>query len=912
MSNYVEQLSNDDIYYLCTIIGGRLLRDIYKKNTKAFNKKRPGFRPGNLSDEETFTFAATNKDEPFVAIFFNLWIDDRLKEISSEIAKQKDDGVREDLAVAETLAKSVFDKRPELYFRLTDSTPPIANTDFFYQYINLARKQLTSAPYEASSDDNQMLSGEALSELENEYKAKIDAINKVHENALRETKEEAKRLQDTINSLENETRSQKEQNQALQKELDGIKQLSSFEIPSQDFTIRDDFMYASLCQAYTDDRGQDRLLRMADVWNGELSTLFVSDAPSYSHLYRKDGPDVEGFIGIWDWKTVPNNLDPTKDYIIAAYDSSSQPIEFVVVKECSSVYDLVAKLQQGLAFDYHSQRIVFGVSVGGSYEGVYCDKETALFQVGKIVLKPDSIKVPVYNIKRTDYIRFDDIAIISKLGLGIPLKLIRVKDPIEIVQKLIVDRATWPVMQRGGFVRNEYRQVKDFLSGLPTEELFDEICRICDCSVEEAKEFVDDFISRADEFAAGNTLENSILAQIIRNDPALYASCLGEIGADWEKANQEKVQAAQSALLSIQQDEAESKKRCEVKEEEYRVLTEKIRESEQKIEAQKHLAEEVESLVMAKIERARANAAEFIAENAFVHSEMNNIKTTEVLKVDSESSQAVEKFVDSEELPAEKSDVNDNYEQVLQTLNNELLEAGVADSSVVGLSVILYSAYINRIPLLLAGPNGMDIACAFYAALKCMKPAVLACEGDLSEQDIKRCLSSSNDLVVVETPFKAEWRNAVIKMLSKRDRMYILVHPYAEDLCIEPKGLFNYCVPLLTEMFVDSFATGQYVGGRCSETYMPYVSQVKKGLYDKLFASMNIRSIAKMSCQVLLSDLHKLSRTGGVDADYEMILYPLSYVLDEANTLQDYINETDQKPSTSLRERLSRLIGDRE
>lgn len=910
MSNYVEQLNGDDIYYLCTIIGGKQLRDIYKKNTKAFNKKRPGFRPGNLSDEETFNFASTYKDEDFVAYFFNHWLDDRLKEISNEIAMQTDKGMKEDLAVAETLVKSVFYKRPELYFRLTDSRPPIENADFFYQFINLAREQMASSSDESRSDNNQNLSKEALSELENEHKAKIDAINVEHENALREAKEEVKRLQNTINNLENETRSQREQNHALQKELEEYKQLSSFEIPSPEFTVRDEYLYASLCQTYIDDRGQSRLIRMADVKDGELSTIFLSDAPNYSLLYRKDGPDNEGFIGIWDWKTVPKRSDPTKDFIETEFNAEEQPIEVLIVKDCLTVYDLAMKLQAGYPRNFHSDRVVFAINNGSSYEGIYCDRESASIQMGRVTLKPDIVKLPIYRFNSSNLMKFKDITIMSKLGMGIPIKLIRIKDPIEIVQKLIVDRTTWPVMQQGGFTRNEYRRAKEFLTGLPTEELYDQICRTCDCTTEEAKEFVDDFIARADEFSSGNTLENSILAQVIRNDPALYASCLEEVGKDWEKANQEQVETAKAELLSIQQDEAESKKRFEDKEKEYSLLIQKIKESEQKIDAQKHLAEEVETLVMAKIERARKNAAEFIAENAFVHSEMNTTITREVPIVNNISK--VEKFMDSEEMSTEDYDVNNNYEQVLQTLNNELLEAGVADSSVEGLSVILYSAYINRIPLLLAGPNGMDIACAFYAALKCMKPAVLTCEGDLNDFEIERCLSSSNDLVVVETPFQAEWRNAVIKMLSKRDRMYILVHPYAEDLCIEPKGLFNYCVPLLTEMCVDAFPTGQYVGGRCSKEYKPYVSQVKKGLYDKLFASMNIRSISKMNCQLLLSDLHDLSKKGGVDADYEMILYPMAYVLDETNTLEDYINETDQKPSASFRERLSRLIGDRE
>ena len=75
MKNYISITSDEDLRFLCHRISAKALKDIYQNNGHAFTKLKRGFRPGSLTDEETFNFACTNKNEPFVADFINFTID---------------------------------------------------------------------------------------------------------------------------------------------------------------------------------------------------------------------------------------------------------------------------------------------------------------------------------------------------------------------------------------------------------------------------------------------------------------------------------------------------------------------------------------------------------------------------------------------------------------------------------------------------------------------------------------------------------------------------------------------------------------------------------------------------------------------------------------------------------------------
>ena len=70
------------------------------------------------------------------------------------------------------------------------------------------------------------------------------------------------------------------------------------------------FHYASLCVAYMDDFGRNRLHRVADVRDGEFSDHLIESAPDYTRLYGRGGPTDDGAIGVWDWRVIPNRNDP--------------------------------------------------------------------------------------------------------------------------------------------------------------------------------------------------------------------------------------------------------------------------------------------------------------------------------------------------------------------------------------------------------------------------------------------------------------------------------------------------------------------------------------------------------------------------------------------------------------------------
>ena len=910
MKDYISLLTNEDLMFICQTIGGKPLKELYKKNTRSFNKIRPGFRPDGLSGDQLFDFAVRNKNAGFVSSFINGWIDDRLIEIEAYKNDQLAEG-SENLAIARTLPFSVFEAHPDLYFTLTETQLPTADRQIFYKLMEVIRvnKRLAQKVDENSITSEQDKS--VMQTLQDEFESKIEQMQKAHEKELTDSRAETTILEETVSRMTDELSVKTDEISALQKELEGYKELEKYRISWPRIIPAEDYFCTSLCRVYSDDYGNSRLLRLGDVRAGEVTDTFCADAPNYKNLYRKDGPSREGFIGIWDWKTVPNNNDPERDYIITAYNSSAEVIELIQVQDYHSITELIEALKGGLTISYHTNTVILSVYNGESFEGVHCDSSFMNMQTTSISLKSNVMKLPVYRISMGEVLHFDGISIINMSAIGIPTCFARVKDPLQVVQNLIISRASWPVMQQNGFIRNEYRQIKEFLTKLPTDDMFDEICRSCGCSLEEAKEYVASFIKRFEECAFGVTLENGVMAQIIRNDKVLYTSCMDELTTDWEKQNQEKLDTAHSALFAAQDEERACKEECAKQRELLDSFEQQLQGIRDEIAAEEKLAQDVQTCVLGKIEQARNNAAEFIAENAFIH--VNSTTREESKAVAVAAVQQIDNtFSPSEALETTEAEENDDYTQLLQTIQSELLEAGVKETFVVSLSAFLYSAYLNHIPVLLAGPNGLDIAKAFSVSLNCRLPAVLKCCGDFNLQSIHASETAPDKIVVIEQPFQNGWENNVIALLSKRDRFYVLVHPFAEDVVIEPRGLFNYCVPMLTEMFVDSVPSGEYIGGSLTTRFEHYKPDKTTRSYEKLLSSMRVSTIAGSNIQRLISDENALLGVHNADADYGILLYSIAYVLGELDVFSTWLDKADPKPTSALKGFLKNLIGDNE
>lgn len=55
--NYLQLLTKEEKTALCSIIGGKVFRDVFKRNEKEFIKIKKGFRAKSLTDDVALTTA---------------------------------------------------------------------------------------------------------------------------------------------------------------------------------------------------------------------------------------------------------------------------------------------------------------------------------------------------------------------------------------------------------------------------------------------------------------------------------------------------------------------------------------------------------------------------------------------------------------------------------------------------------------------------------------------------------------------------------------------------------------------------------------------------------------------------------------------------------------------------------------
>ena len=88
---------------------------------------------------------------------------------------------------------------------------------------------------------------------------------------------------------------------------------------------------------------QIRLYRLADINDQNQIIPFIPDNnllkvfENRNRLYKKDGPEQIGYIGVWNWTATSNSLgselDYMKDYIESWYRAEYKLIEVVIISE---------------------------------------------------------------------------------------------------------------------------------------------------------------------------------------------------------------------------------------------------------------------------------------------------------------------------------------------------------------------------------------------------------------------------------------------------------------------------------------------------------------------------------------------------------------------------------------------------
>lgn len=915
--NYIGLLTKEEKATLCEIITGREFKDLFKRNEQDFSKIQKGFRAKSLTEQHALSIAIANVDKPFIAMWVNLRVEHWLKEIKDNIVKLEEEGLTHGAALATTMLDSFFVNNIELYFKLAGA--PLDADAYSHLYdrmksIKSGREKFDEASnrIKALETENQRLSDQIA---ENEHN--IDTIKAENEGTVRKLEQDKNELEAMLSEAQAKIAElQTAPNTFTNDDADYLAQFddtnaSTLPSDSTNETI-------SLCSIISDYSGQKWLIRYADLdGNGRYHIFHRNEnLPPYfenrDKLFYKDGPSNDGFYGIWNWSTIPNENDPSKDYVRSRYNPKIDAIEIVAITQATNLDELASLLKEGIEYHPTSQRVMFSIpSSKESYIGLLCTTKELHTVNGKTNLSEDCTALPVYEFTSDYIMRFDNkVAFYRTAFAGIPSKLYHLKSPLDIVKDVVSSSLSWNIYKARA-TRTEFRAFKDFIGAIPVDDIISKIEIACRCSNPAAKELLNNFLNIAWQYINGESLEDEIVCSAISAMPELQEKAKALIRREWEEENESLLDETHRKLDLLQKELENATENLSRAQE---ALNKTKAEEEQLsciINEKKKLASDVEEKVAERIQKARENVADFISNMAFVSGQQAG-KVVPSLddtmpEPDIDTYSVHSEFESLDELEAHHS-----WEDVINTAIYELTEAGVAEQYRSGLAAFLCAAYIEKQPLLLVGPNAIDIAQAFCAAVTAHKYGALYCEGNCVRHTIKKIGSDGEDIVIINNLLAGGWINRLPEILSQKDIFYIATHPYAEDIQVEPKSLYSFMLPLFTEVLVDKKASGKYYGGYFADDFEPYSAEKDSHKELTVLSIFGLSSLVRGKLNSLLTTMHSISPSVTADDDFLFFVFPIAYASMAVNELAEIVSDPQKGIgiSANLRRNLQCMLGE--
>lgn len=652
-----------------------------------------------------------------------------------------------------------------------------------------------------------------------------------------------------------------------------------------------------------------QLLRLADIRNGSEVVKFVHDANRDSVFSNRrvlrysEGPSVVGTIGVWKWEPVPDNKNPKNDYHKTSFVSSIEPIIVYFLRSCSSFPQAVKILNVGVSMPKAEKTLFLLNADLGKYYGIYCNKGQLTRNSGIVKLDETVVSLPVYIIQQDEIIDLGNgIGIYKKLSLGETGRTMPVKPPLDIVNQIVRTKLSWPAFKEAGKTRSEFQTVKKFFDTLDTTAIVDEVSVACNCSKKEAAHYLERYVECANNYIDGSSIEDAMLISVIYGNKKLFDKCVGIVEQEWEKEHEPFIKQKEAEKTRITEDIEHLKiERDELKK--------SIGALSQEVSSKEKLSKDLEHEIEKQIKDAQENPAKLIANMAIYN--MSSFYSAEA-KRDNSSGQATS-FTPSVALDSKDMFVDDNWEDSIETIASELVNAGVREVYSRSLSAYLYSSELNHIPVLLAGPNSIDIANAYSAARYGRLSARFECFGDYNPSSVRVLQSINEPILTITNAFSNNWIRKIPDIVSNKNYHSFIVHPYTEDLQIEPESFFYIALPIYTDFVVDKQPNASYKGGRKNTNYVEF--DVGKNTHFSFSSSvcneLRIKPLMLNNMKLMLS-----GATGMLDkniADIPMLFALLPYARATGNlsVLLDMIENSDEriKISKDLRKDILDFFG---
>lgn len=412
-----EKFSREEMDTICGWITEKPFKDYFQRNTREFNRLKPGFRPQSLKRSHICEIVYKHRTDAFIASFLNDCIGQLLSTAKAIQQEKTDSGSDEETALTETLADSPFAGHIPLYFKLLGESHSDEYIRMTAAAVAMAAKQRESAADEAPSDSGQADSQQELSVLKAEME-RMQASAEQDQHTISEQEHQITELR----AFQEQTEAQLEE---YRKRDEMLRQKRY--VPVSDYT-HPDFPFTSLCRVENGvfKNAPYMIIRLADVKDG-LLIPFEKDTgapPTFSnrdYLYKNDGPDELSFYGIWNWRADTQPDNPEKDRIVSHYNPDCLPIE-IVESGCNDLKALADSLLKGIFAKKIYGELFWCYRTQEGYLGLLIDRKQYQSDGKHLTLSEAVHELPVYQFSEAEVLSFDSgrIWFLRRLNPGVP------------------------------------------------------------------------------------------------------------------------------------------------------------------------------------------------------------------------------------------------------------------------------------------------------------------------------------------------------------------------------------------------------------------------------------------------------------------------------------------------------------
>lgn len=762
------------------------------------------------------------------------------------------------------------------------------------------------------------------------------------------------------------------------------------------------------------------LIRIADLKaNGLFEAFHKTSASedsveSIDKIRLADSTVSKGTVGVWSWaisKKATSNHKKGPDSTVSRHQNLIVPTEVVILQDIHSLDELILKIKEGLEYQPISKKVLLTArKVDGNYVGVLCSSQNVSFKNSRIELKEQCSELAVYE--------FGPQSILSGLifghslhksaFLGKPNAICPVKTPFEIVKDTVWFSLSWRGLVERELTFKTFDELGEIIRHIPhKEDLTTKVMQSCHCSYEQAQAYLHKFLQEAHEYVSYDTFDDKVILAALSKHGQLQQKACDLLKEQWEQEHQDLIeqtilakQELEDVTLLIKNKHAElnkldadlEHKRSElnldsvsqemllskIKDEQQHEIAKLQQEHAQEIAklkaTQVQEASKIEQAVSEHIQKAQANAADFVAQMLFIKAAQtalnqgqaatshqalapqttaqlvaepikaatatvaphatpapatialpaNAATASAALQVSAAPlAAAVASHEQAPAVNAAPSSVNavsmdsravdyrlldcqgkikamqerDSLVGIIRVLKSNLKRSGVSEHYAEGLAKYLIAAYMHKQPLILVGPNSLDIIEAFAAAVCHQTYACLTCDDNYSAQIHNLLGAHQERLVVLNNLISSAYIGHLEEILSHKDLFFIATHPYKEDLQVEPKSLYGFMLPIFTEFLVSESASGMYTGiSMTNEASLFKLSELEDDYAVSKLNSFAPSPLVLNKVNTLFARMADLmeedeDECGYKDIEVVLALLPLAYAQMKINKLEDAIED---------------------